>query len=91
MEHDVEQEVAEFLAEIGIVIAVDGLQEFTHFLNEAVANRPVRLLAIPGATIRGAEPGGGRETDVDARHAPMERVLAGESKRLPDGSVSFPL
>ena len=72
-------------------MTVDGLQKFTDFLDEAVANCLVRLLTIPRATIGGTEPGSGREKEVDAKHAPMERVLAGESKRLPDGSVSFPL
>jgi hypothetical protein len=91
MEDDVEQEVTEFLPEVGIVLAVDGLEQLADFLDEAVANRQVRLLAIPRATIGGTEPGGGCEKEVDARHALMERVLAGESKRLPDGSVSFPL
>jgi len=91
MEYDVEQKVAEFLAEVGIVMPIDGLQEFADFLDQAVANRLVGLFAIPRATIGGTEPCGGREKEVNAGHAPMERVLAGESKRLPDGSVSFPL
>ena len=60
MEYDVEQEVTEFLSEVGIVMTVDGLQELADFFYEAIANRLVRLLAIPRATIGGAEPGSGR-------------------------------
>ena len=33
MEYDVEQEVTEFLSEVGIVMTVDGLQELADFLD----------------------------------------------------------
>jgi hypothetical protein len=40
------------------------LEEFADLLHEAVADGAVGLLAIPGATIGGAESGGGREKEV---------------------------
>jgi hypothetical protein len=64
MQHDMEKEVAQFFPEVGIVVAIDGLEELADLLHEAVADGAVGLLAIPGATIGGAESGGGREKEV---------------------------
>jgi hypothetical protein len=64
MQHDMEKEVAQFLPEVGVVVAVDGLEQLADLLHEAITDGAVGLLAIPGATIGGAESGGGREKEV---------------------------
>ena len=69
---DMEKKVAEFLAQVGDVVPVDGLDQFGDFFDEAVADAAVRLLSVPWATVGGAESGGGREQEVDAGHDPME-------------------
>ena len=67
-----EQEVAEFLAQVRDVLAIDRLEQFGDFFDQAVADAPVRLLLVPRAAVRGAESGGGRKQEVDAGHDPME-------------------
>jgi len=59
MQDDMEKQVPQLLPEVGVILAVDGLQEFADLLDQAVADRAVGLLAIPGAAVRGAQSGGG--------------------------------
>jgi indole-3-glycerol phosphate synthase len=74
MHRHMEQEVAEFLPEVRDVVAVDRLDEFGHFFDEAVADAAVRLLPVPRAAVGGAESGGGREQEVDAGHDLMQEA-----------------
>ncbi len=67
-----EKKIAEFLAQVGDVVPIDGLDQFGDFFDEAVADAAMSLLSVPWATVGGAESGGGREQEVDAGHDPME-------------------
>ena len=69
MEDDVEQEVAQLLAEIGEVVAIDGLEEFAHLLDETVAEAAMGLDPVPRTAVGSAQSGGGGEKQVDAGHA----------------------
>ena len=69
MQGDMKEQVAQFLAEVGEVVAVDRLQEFADLLHQAVAEGLVGLHPVPRTAVRGAQPGGGGEQEVDARHA----------------------
>ena len=55
--HNMEQQVAEFLAQVGIIRAFDGIDDLVAFLDEQRPEGGVRLLAIPRAAIRSAEAG----------------------------------
>ena len=68
MQDDVEKEVAQFLAKVGQVVAVDGLEELADFLDEAVAEGTMGLDPVPRAAVGGAQSGGGGEEQVDAGH-----------------------
>ena len=71
---DMKKEVAQFLAEILDIVAVDGLDEFGDFLDQTVADAAVRLFPVPRAPVRSTESGGGRKQEVDAGHAPMQKA-----------------
>jgi hypothetical protein len=51
MENDLEQKVAEFFAEIGIVLKVDGVDDFVSFLQKTGSERFMGLFAVPRATV----------------------------------------
>ena len=70
---DMEEQVAEFLAQVRDVIAVDGLDEFGDFFDQAVADGAMRLFPVPRAAVGSTESGGGRKQEVDAGHAPMQK------------------
>jgi hypothetical protein len=55
----VEKKVAQFLAEIGVVIQVDCLEELGNLFDQAVADSAMRLLTVPRAAVGSAESGGG--------------------------------
>ncbi len=55
-EHE-QQYVAEFLAQILLVVLPHRVRDFVSFLEQLRDQRLVSLLAIPGATVRGAEVG----------------------------------
>ena len=55
MESDLQQNIAEFLGEVGSVVLVDGVNCLVAFLYEVAAERLVRLRAIPGATLGSAQ------------------------------------
>jgi hypothetical protein len=52
-----QQQIAEFLAQVGIIRALDGVDDLVAFLNEQRPQRGVRLLTVPRAAIRSAEAG----------------------------------
>ncbi len=49
---DVQEQVAEFLAQVGVVVGVDGGEHLVGFLDERGAQAGVGLLAVPGAAVR---------------------------------------
>ena len=53
--HHLQKKVAQFLAQIGVVIRPDRVGHFIGFLEQARDERFVRLLAIPGTTAGGAQ------------------------------------
>jgi hypothetical protein len=57
MHNDMEQKITKFLAQVGIIRALDGVYDFVTLLDKHGPEGGVRLLAIPGTTIRGAEAG----------------------------------
>jgi hypothetical protein len=52
-----EQKIAEFLAQVGIVLALDGVYDLVALLDKHGPEGGVRLLAIPWAAIWGTEAG----------------------------------
>lgn len=52
VEHDLQHQVAQFLAEKDVVVVVDGLDDLIGLLDEIFADRPVRLLTVPGGSPR---------------------------------------
>ena len=60
VEKDLEEEVAEFFGEFGVVVGVEGVKDFVGFFDEVGAEGGVGLFAVPGATA------GGAETDHDS-------------------------
>jgi len=57
VEENLEEEVAEFLGEFGVVARVEGVENFVGFLDEVGAEGGVGLFAIPGAAAGGAKAG----------------------------------
>src|ERR1700687_3380609 len=51
MEYDLQEQVAHFLRELGIVAALERFQDFVRFLNQIGSQRFVSLFAIPGTAI----------------------------------------
>ena len=49
VEDGLEQQVAEFLAQVGVVAGVDRRDDFVRLLQQPGAQRGVRLLAVPRA------------------------------------------
>ncbi len=49
VEHDLEQEVAELVAEAVVVVAVDGVEDLVRLLQQVPGERPVILLGVPRA------------------------------------------
>jgi hypothetical protein len=68
VEDDVEQEVAEFLLEEGIIGGVDGFEDFVSFFEELGADGLVGLLLVPGATAGAAEAGDGGAEIIEGGH-----------------------
>ena len=56
--HDhLEQQIAQFLAKMRVVVLADGLDRFIGLFDHPFAERVVRLFAVPRATVGSAEPG----------------------------------
>jgi hypothetical protein len=64
----VEQKVAEFLLEEGIIGGVDGFEDFVSFFEELAADGLVGLLLVPGATAGAAEAGDGGAEVIEGGH-----------------------
>ncbi len=72
---DVEQDIAELLAEVGVVSLVDGLDDLVTLLDEGGAEALVGLLAVPRAAIGGAEPGDDVAEAGDITHMRQREAL----------------
>jgi len=55
VEKNLEEEIAEFFGEFGVVVRVEGVQDFVGFFNEISAEGGVGLFAVPGTAAGGAE------------------------------------
>src|SRR5215469_2307161 len=55
MEKHLEQKVAQFFGQLGVVGGIEGVEDFVGFLDEVGAKGRVGLLAVPRATARSAE------------------------------------
>jgi hypothetical protein len=55
MHDDVKQQIAELFTQVGIIRALDGVDNLVALLDEQGPQRGMCLLAIPWAAIRGAE------------------------------------
>ena len=65
VEDRLEQQIAEFLAEISVIPRIDGRHDLVSLLQQPRAQRCVRLLAIPGAPARPAQLGDDDDELVD--------------------------
>ena len=57
MEHHLQQHVAQFFAQQGVILAVDGLQHLAAFLRQTAAQTFVGLYGVPGAAAGVAQDG----------------------------------
>ncbi len=53
---DVKEQIAQFLAHVGEIVAVNGVEQFGHFLDQAVADALMGLFDVPRAAPRAAQP-----------------------------------
>jgi hypothetical protein len=60
MHDDVEQQIAQFFAQVRVVAGIDGGEHLVGFLQQRGAQARVRLFAIPGAPARRAKAGRNR-------------------------------
>ena len=66
MEHDLEQQVAEFVLQVVEIAAIDGVGDFVRFLDRVRRNGRERLLHVPRTTgLRIAQAGHDGEEAVD--------------------------
>jgi hypothetical protein len=85
VKEDLEKEVTEFLGELGIVCAIEGIEDFVGFFDEISAEGGVGLLAVPGAAVGRAEARhdsdeffkGGADAGSTARLRPAGRPARG--------------
>ncbi len=52
-----QQQVAQFLGKVRKIAALDGVEDFVGLFQRVFPDGVERLLAIPGASVRGAQPG----------------------------------
>src|SRR6266850_945453 len=57
MKYDLQEKIAHFLRELGVVPALQRFQDFVGLLNQVGSQRFVSLFAIPRTAVRGAKPG----------------------------------
>jgi hypothetical protein len=57
VKEDLEEEIAEFFGEFGVVGAVESVEDFVGFFDEVGAESGVSLFAVPGTAIGSAEAG----------------------------------
>ena len=67
MVNDLEQQVAELVAEIGHVVAIDRVRDLVGFLDRVRGHRAERLDPIPRASVRRAQPGDDLDQLLEAR------------------------
>lgn len=85
---DVEQDVAQLLAEVGVVGLVNGLDDLVTLLDEGGAEAGVGLLAVPRAAIGSAETGDDVAEAGDVAHMrqsealpPLNSLISSEERR----------
>ena len=87
MEHDLQQQVAEFVAQVGHVIAIDGIGDFVRLLDGVGRDGRERLCDVPwAARSRIAQPRHDGEQRIDA--IARRRVAHNQSRHGNDGSPS---
>src|SRR5260370_39813862 len=57
MKYNLQEQIAHFFRELGVVPAFEGFQNFVGFLDEVGSQRSMCLLAVPGASIWGPQSG----------------------------------
>ena len=57
VEEDLEEKVAEFFGEFGVVGGVESIEDLVGFFDEVSAEGRVGLFTVPRAAVRGAKPG----------------------------------
>src|SRR5258708_32840972 len=57
MENNLQKKIAHLFREFGIVPAFEGFQNFVGFFDQVGSQRLMRLLAVPGASVQGAQSG----------------------------------
>ena len=57
VEEDLEEEIAEFVGEFGVVGGIERVEDFVGFFDEIGAEGGVSLFAVPGAAVGRAETG----------------------------------
>ena len=56
VEDDLQQEVAELFCEVGVVAALDGVEDLVGLFQSVFSNRVEGLFAVPGAAAGAAQP-----------------------------------
>ncbi len=69
VENDLDQHVAQLFAHVRQIPAVDRIDEFAHFIDQAPHQRSMGLLLIPRTTVRGPQARHGGLQFVDRAHA----------------------
>jgi hypothetical protein len=93
VERHLQQEVAELVPDRVVVGSVDRLQELVRLLQQVASERPMRLLAVPGAAVGLAETGLDPDQVEEAFAAAGRRDRAGRNvlERIvghPDGGAA---
>jgi len=57
MKYNLQQEIAHFFREFGVIAAFERVQDFVCFLDQIGPKRRVRLFPVPGTAVRRAKPG----------------------------------
>src|SRR5260370_29427972 len=57
MKHNLQEQIAHLFRKLGVVPAFEGFQDFVGFFDEVGSQRLMRLFAVPGAPVWGAQSG----------------------------------
>ena len=69
MKNNLQEQVAHLLHKLAVVPAFEGFQNLVGFFDEVGSQRLMRLLAVPGTAVRGAQSG----LDADELFKPLAR------------------
>ena len=72
---DVQEQIAQFLAQVGVVRLLNGLNHLVALLDQSGAQALVRLLAIPRTPVRRAQPGHNFLEPRDVAHSRQSELL----------------